>query len=71
MTEKGGECWLQTIYYPFMYFAKYARGYVLNTKYAGATYDCEEFKDVKILDHNVEVVVKPLSFNVIRIRLRK
>ena len=29
MTEKGGNHWLQTIYYPFYYFANYAKGIVV------------------------------------------
>lgn len=29
MTEKGGNHWLQTIYYPFYYFANYAKGIVM------------------------------------------
>lgn len=50
MTEKGGDVWLQTIYYPFCYFANYAKGTVLKSTVAGPSYECEEFKQVPYLD---------------------
>lgn len=50
MTESNGEMWLQTIYYPFYYFANYARGTVLQSVYRGETYDCEKFTHVPYLD---------------------
>lgn len=50
MTEKGGEIWLQTIYYPFYYFANYARGTVLKSADSVAVYETEEFKEVPYLD---------------------
>lgn len=31
MTQRGGEMWKQTIYYPFQYIAAYAHGKVLYT----------------------------------------
>lgn len=40
MTEKGGEMWLQTIYYPFALTSKYARGTVMDTRL-----DCEWVKE--------------------------
>lgn len=51
MTESNGEMWLQTIYYPFYYFANYARGVVLQSVYRGESYDCEGFYNVPYLDH--------------------
>ncbi len=53
MTESNGGMWLQTIYYPFCYFANYARGTVLQSVYRGDTYDCEGFHDVPCLDQVV------------------
>lgn len=50
MTEKGGEIWLQTIYYPFYYFANYAKGIVLDGKTSGPAYKCEAFEKVPYLD---------------------
>lgn len=50
MTEKGGGLWLQTIYYPFYYFANYARGTVLKSTVSGPTYECGEFSEVPYLD---------------------
>jgi alpha-N-arabinofuranosidase len=50
MTEPGGGLWLQTIYYPFYYFANYARGTVLACEVSCDTYDCEEFDKVPYLD---------------------
>lgn len=53
MTESGGEMWLQTIYYPFYYFANYARGTVLQSVYRGEAYACEGFDRVPYLDQVV------------------
>jgi alpha-N-arabinofuranosidase len=50
MTEPGGGVWLQTIYYPFYYFANYARGTVLACDVSCDTYVCEEFDKVPYLD---------------------
>ena len=50
MTEKGGNHWLQTIYYPFYYFANYAKGIVMKTMSDGPTYSCEEFQNVSYID---------------------
>ncbi len=50
MTEKNGGLWLQTIYYPFYYFANYARGIVLDTVSEGPCYACENFKKVAYVD---------------------
>ncbi len=50
MTEKNGEMWLQTIYYPFSCFANYAKGTVLQTKYKGTCYSCRSFQNVPFID---------------------
>ena len=50
MTEKGGECWKQPIYYPFEMLANNARGQVLDSRYFGKTYSCEDFDKVPIVD---------------------
>lgn len=70
MTEKNGGLWLQTIYYPFFYFANYARGLVLSSAWEGPAYDCEEFSNVPYIDHIVvwnkernEVVVFAVNRN--------
>jgi alpha-N-arabinofuranosidase len=50
MTEPGGGLWFQTIYYPFYYFANYARGTVLACEVSCDTYSCEEFDNAPYLD---------------------
>ena len=50
MTEKGGNHWLQTIYYPFYYFANYAKGIVMKTMSDGPAYSCKEFPKVSYID---------------------
>jgi len=50
MTEKGGGLWLQTTYYPFYYFANYAKGVVLESRVFGPGYDCEGIGTVPYLD---------------------
>lgn len=50
MTEKGGEVWVQPIYYPFAYMSKYARGIVLKEAADGPVYDCEQIKNVPYVD---------------------
>lgn len=50
MTEEGGGLWLQPTYYPFYYFANYARGVVLNSCVTGPGYDCEGIGTVLYLD---------------------
>lgn len=54
MTERNGEMWLQTIYYPFYYFANYGKGVVLQCAQKGDCYSCESYDAVPYLD---EVVV--------------
>lgn len=50
MTEKNGGLWLQTTYYPFYYFANYAKGIVLNTVEEGPWYESEEYGNVFYVD---------------------
>lgn len=50
MTEKGGGLWLQTIYYPFYYFANYAKGIVLEGRVSCPGYDCGGIGEVPYLD---------------------
>ena len=59
MTEKGGGHWLQTIYYPFYYFANYAKGIVLNVSSTGPVYDCKEFNNVPYVDSIVAIMPRP------------
>ncbi|MFW6279333.1 MAG: alpha-N-arabinofuranosidase, partial [Bacillota bacterium] len=50
MTNKGGEAWKQTIYYPFLHTSRYGRGVVLDTKITSPTYKTENYGDVSVLD---------------------
>ena len=50
MTEKGGEAWVQPIYYPFLMIANHAHGTVLDSKYIGAYYGTEDFEKVPVVD---------------------
>lgn len=50
MTEKGGESWVQPIYFPFAYMSKYARGTVLETAGDMPTYESKKYGDVPVLD---------------------
>lgn len=50
MTERDGGMWLQTIYYPFFYFANYARGIVLQSMIWADSYECAGFSEVPYLD---------------------
>jgi alpha-N-arabinofuranosidase len=53
MTDTNGEMWMQTIYYPFYYFANYARGVVMQSKCQCESYECEGFNEVPYLDQLV------------------
>ncbi|MDE5717565.1 MAG: alpha-N-arabinofuranosidase [Lachnospiraceae bacterium] len=53
MTDANGEMWLQTIYYPFYYFANYARGVVMQSKCQCEAYGCGGFDKVPYLDQLV------------------
>lgn len=46
MTENGGKCWEQTIFYPFMHLSNYGRGYTLHAKTESPKHDTKEFTDV-------------------------
>lgn len=50
MTEKGGEVWKQTIYYPYLHATKYGRGTVLKSVISSPTYDSFKVKEVPLLD---------------------
>ena len=46
MTENGGACWEQTIFYPFMHLSNYGRGYTLESRVISPKHDTKEFTDV-------------------------
>ncbi len=46
MTENGGACWEQTIFYPFMHLSNYGRGYTLDARVVSPKHDTKEFTDV-------------------------
>ena len=46
MTENGGACWEQTIFYPFMHLSNYGRGYTLESRVISPMHDTKEFTDV-------------------------
>lgn len=50
MTQKNGDAWRQTIFYPFMHASNHARGTVLTPMVEVATYDCEGFEAVPFLE---------------------
>ncbi|MCL2420628.1 MAG: alpha-N-arabinofuranosidase, partial [Defluviitaleaceae bacterium] len=50
MTEKGGDAWRQTTFYPFMHAANYGLGTVLNPVVDSPTYGCEEFEHVPYVE---------------------
>lgn len=50
MTEKGGDLWTQTTYYPLFYLSNYARGIVLSSVYSGSKYSVGNFKNVDVID---------------------
>lgn len=58
MTEKDGEAWRQTIFYPFAQAANYGHGTALRPVIECATYNSREYKEVPFLDsisvHNEE-----------------
>ena len=53
MTERGGEAWVQPIYYPFSWMARYGRGVVMETKSEGPAYRTPSFAKVPYIDHIV------------------
>lgn len=50
MTEKGGDAWVQPIYYPFEMIANHGKGVVLDAKYQGDTYATKMFDTVPCVD---------------------
>ena len=50
MTEKDGEVWRQTIFYPFAQAANHGHGVALRPVIESETYDCKDFKDVPFLE---------------------
>ena len=50
MTEKGGDAWRQTTFYPFMHAANYGQGTVLRPHLESPTYSCEAFSDVPFVE---------------------
>lgn len=50
MTVKGGDVWVQPIYYPFAYTSKYGRGVVLNDIEDVPCYESNEFSEVPCVD---------------------
>ncbi len=50
MTETGGRCWAQTIYYPFMHASAYARGTALQTNVDCGTYDAGRYGEMPYVE---------------------
>lgn len=50
MTEKGGDAWKQTIFYPYMHASVYGRGIALNPIIHSPKYDSKDFTDVPYLE---------------------
>ena len=50
MTKKGGEAWVQPIYYPFKMLANHAKGKVIDSRYLGVRYQTDDIEDVPLLD---------------------
>jgi len=50
MTEKGGDAWRQTTFYPFMHVANLGHGTVLRPVVECPVYNCEEFSSVPFID---------------------
>jgi alpha-L-arabinofuranosidase len=48
--ERGGAAWRQTIFYPFAYTARYARGTVLRVEAVGPVTDTARYGEVPLLD---------------------
>lgn len=51
MTKRGGEVWVQPIYYPFMHMANYGVGRTLLGVDEIPTYDCDLRKEVPCVDY--------------------
>jgi len=50
MTEKGGQAWAQTIYYPFLHASTYGRGTALSVVSDAPTYESKSFGEVSYLE---------------------
>jgi alpha-N-arabinofuranosidase len=50
MTETGGRAWRQTIFYPYLHAARYARGTVLLPAMEGPRYDAGNMTDVPYVE---------------------
>lgn len=50
MTEKGGDAWRQTIYYPYYFASRFGRGTALQLTFECPTYDTENYKGVTFAD---------------------
>lgn len=50
MTETGGRCWAQTIFYPFMYTSMHGRGTAVKTFCNCGSYDTQKLKNIPYLD---------------------
>ena len=53
MTVTGGDMWLQTIFYPYMYAARYGRGTALKANVESAVYTAGEYGEVYYVDSSV------------------
>lgn len=49
-SENGGRCFAQTIFYPFMYMSRYARGTVLDARVVCDKYSTAHVKDVPYIE---------------------
>ena len=50
MTETGGRCWAQTIFYPFMYTSMHGRGTAVRTFCSCGSYDTDKMKNIPYVD---------------------
>ncbi len=50
MTRKGGGCWAQTIFYPYLHVSRYGRGTALKAIVDTPVYDCSDYEGVPLVD---------------------
>ncbi len=50
MTEPNGRCWVQTIYYPFLYTSQNGRGTALHAEVQAPAYHCAVGSDIPYID---------------------
>ena len=50
MTRKGGGCWAQTTFYPFLHASRYGRGTALRALVQTPSYTCSDYEDVPLVD---------------------